>query len=68
MNKIIKKEKILVDVTKIDKIAKAANCHKAAVYNALAYRSNSRLAGEIRTIALNRYGGIVTKVPTLIKA
>lgn len=67
MNKIVKVTKILVDKPKIAKIAKEAGCKEVCVYNALAYRSNSRLAGDIRTLAINRYGGLKAKIPMLIK-
>lgn len=66
MSKVVKIEKILVDKAKILKIAEKLGCGRVAVYNALAYRSNSELANSIRSIALNQYGGVKTKVPIVI--
>ena len=42
----------------VDKIAKAMRCTPSAVYNALAYRSESELANSIRQQALLFYGGV----------
>lgn len=67
MNKIVNKTKILVERSKINKIAKAMGCRETAVYNALAYRTNSQMAGDIRSLAINRYGGLKTEIPTLVK-
>lgn len=67
MNKIVKKERILVDRTKFSKIMTRAKCGEAAVYNALAYRTNSDLAAKIRKLALEQFGGILVKEPKVIK-
>lgn len=66
MNKVVKIEKILIDKDKIPKIMKIFGCGKATVYNALAYRSNSQQAQDIRSCALNRYGAEPVKVPQLV--
>lgn len=67
MTRLIKKERILIDPSKIDKIMDSVGCHKAAVYNALAYRSNSKLAEDIRDMAINRYGGVIIKESKLVR-
>lgn len=67
MDKIIYKPKILVRNSKIPFIAKTAGCHVAMVYNALAYRTNTELARNIRAITKNLYGGIrVSRFPELL--
>lgn len=67
MDKIIYKPKILVRSSKIDAIAKTAGCNVAMVYNALAYRTNTELARNIRAITKNLYGGLlVKKYPELL--
>lgn len=63
MKKVVKIEKILIDKDKIPKIMKIFGCGKATVYNALAYRSNSQQAQDIRSFALNRYGAEKHKMP-----
>lgn len=67
MDKIVKKLKILVDLDKISKLAEKNGCHTTCVYNALAYRTNSKKAGEIRKMALERFGGEIVKVPMRVK-
>ena len=66
MKKVVKIEKILIDKDKIPKIMKIFGCCKSTVYNALAYRSNSQQAQDIRSCALNRYGAEPVKVPQLV--
>lgn len=61
MDKIIYKPKILVRNSKIPFIAKTAKCHVAVVYNALAFRTNTELARNIRAITKNLYGGLLVK-------
>ena len=61
MDKIIYKPKILVRNSKIPLIAKTAKCHVAVVYNALAFRTNTELARNIRAITKNLYGGLLVK-------
>mgnify|MGYP000566726865 CR=1 FL=1 len=63
MKKVVKIEKILIDKDKIPKIMEIFGCGKATVYNALAYRSNSQQAQDIRSFALNRYGAEKHKLP-----
>lgn len=67
MNKIAKKERILVEKSKISKIMSVTGCGQAAVYNALAFRTNSKLAGDIRNLALNRFGGVKVKEQKLVR-
>ena len=66
MNKVVKIERILIDKDKIPKIMRIFGCGKTTVYNALAYRSNSQQAQEIRSCALYRYGAEPVKVPQLV--
>jgi len=66
MNKIIKKERILVERSKILKIMKEAGCGQAAVYNALSFKTDSKLADKVRNLALNRFGGIRVKEAKLV--
>lgn len=59
MVKTRKIKKILVNGPEIvDRIASQAGCRKVTVYNALAYRSNSKMAQDIRDMALKRFGGV----------
>lgn len=67
MNKLVKKERILVDRLKIPKIMDAAGCGQSAVYNALSFRTNSKLAGDIRNMALNRFGGVKVREQILVR-
>lgn len=53
-----KKKIIVVPVGCVQKIAKANNCGKSLVYNALNYNSNSDMAQIIRKQALDLYGGV----------
>ena len=54
MDKVLYKPKILI--------------RRSAVYNAIAYRSNSDLSKSIRKVATSKYGGIkVDKYPELIE-
>lgn len=66
MKKVVKIEKILIDKDKIPKIMKIFGCGKATVYNALAYRSNSQQAQDIRSCALYKYGAEPVQVPQLV--
>lgn len=63
MVKIAKIQKILIDEDKIPKLMKDFECCEATVYNAIAFRSNSKKAVEIRNKACNRYGGEIVKIP-----
>ncbi len=68
MDKIVFKPKILIRKSKIGKIAKTVGCCDAAVYAAIAFKTNSKLAVDIREVATNRYGGIlVKKYPELVE-
>lgn len=59
-------KKIIVVARKnIDVLAKVTRSSETTVYNALAYRSDSEKAQEIRRLALSSYGGIETKRPVL---
>jgi len=53
-----RKKIITVPAGCVQKIAKANNCHKSLVYNALNYSSNSKKALIIRKQALELYGGV----------
>lgn len=57
---MIKKKVISVAQDKIPSLQKAHKASRSAVYNALAYRSNSAQAQLIRKNALEFYGGVVT--------
>lgn len=56
-----KRKKIIqIPPENVQKLQKAFNCSRVTVYNALAYRSESDKAKNIRMVALNSYGGIET--------
>lgn len=57
---IRRKKFIQVPPGAVEKICKALNCKKTAVYDALNYTSDSNLAETIRDEALNYYGGVKT--------
>lgn len=60
---MIQKKKIIkVPTNCILQIAKSHGVTRAAVYNALGYRSNSEQAGVIRKEAMELYGGIKADV------
>lgn len=63
MVKIAKIQKILVDDDKIPKLIRDFGCSRATVYNAIAFRTNSKQAELIRDQACNRYGGELVRVP-----
>ena len=44
----------------VDKICKAVRCRRTAVYDALAFKTNSELANLIRNTAISTYGGVKT--------
>ena len=67
MVKIAKIQKILIDEDKIPKLIKDFGCSRASVYNAIAFRTNSKLSEKIRNQACNRYGGQLVKVPVKIR-
>lgn len=55
-----KKKIIQVPPENVEKLMKAMRCSRSAVFNALAFRSDSEMAKSIRSQALNAYGGIET--------
>lgn len=55
-----KKKVITVPRGAVDGIRRSLNVDRATVYNALAYRSNSETAQQIRRLATSTYGGIET--------
>ena len=63
---MVRKKKIIMVPTKnIPLLAKALNVSKVTVWNALAFRSESENAQQIRRLALSAYGGVET-VKTLL--
>lgn len=66
MSKIIKTKKILVSPVGIQRLMDAWGCSKPTVYNALSYRSKSKLASDIRNTAINSCGGIEKTIPVMI--
>ena len=55
-----KKQIIQVPRENVEKLAKSMQVSKVAVWNALAYRSDSDNAKRIRQLALSDYGGMKT--------
>lgn len=56
-----KRKKIIqVPHGNVEKMCKAFRCKKTAVYDALAFRTNSELSNTIRQSALTFYGGVQT--------
>lgn len=55
-----KKKIIQVPRKNVDALAKAMGCKNVTVWNALAFRSDSENAQQIRRLALSTYGGIET--------
>ena len=55
-----RKKIIQVPPKNVELLAKAMNVGKVTVWNALAYRSDSENAQQIRRLALSAYGGIET--------
>ena len=55
-----KKKIIQVPRKSVDLLAKAMNVSEITVWNALAFRSDSDNAQQIRRLALSAYGGIET--------
>lgn len=56
-----------MDVDKIPNLMKKFGCGRAAVYNALAFRSYSQQAADIRSYALNFLGAEKVKVPQIVR-
>lgn len=55
-----RKKFIQIPPENVQKLQKSFNCSRVAVYNALAYRSESDRAKAIRDVAKTTYGGIET--------
>lgn len=51
---------IMVPHGNVDKMCKAFNCRKTAVYDALKFNTDSELAKSIRRDAIAIYGGVQT--------
>ena len=66
MTRALKLQKILMPVDGIKKLQLDYGVSKVMVYRALKYGSNSELAKAIRRDAVEKYGGVDTKVPTLV--
>lgn len=63
---VLKQKKIKVSRTSLDTLAAMFGCTETKVYNALAFRSNSESAEQIRREALQNYGGKeVTEIKVL---
>lgn len=58
---MVRRKKIIqVPFGTIEKICRDMNCRKTAVYDALNYSTDSKLANIIREKAISVYGGIKT--------
>lgn len=58
---MIQRKKIIqVPPGSVEKMCKAFRCRRTAVYDALAFKTNSELANIIRQNALSTYGGVQT--------
>lgn len=55
-----KKKIIQVPPENVELLANATKCSKVTVWNALAFRSESETAQQVRRLALSVYGGIET--------
>lgn len=66
MARALKLQKILVPVGVVKNLQHDYGVSKVLVYRALKYGSNSELAKAIRHDAVEKYGGVDTKVPTLV--
>lgn len=56
-----KRKKIIqVPPGNIEKLCKAMRCKRTAVYDALAFKTDSELANSIRHNAITLYGGVQT--------
>lgn len=60
--KVMARKKKIIQVPRknVDLLAKAVNVGQVTVWNALAFRSDSDNAQQIRRLALSSYGGIET--------
>lgn len=58
---MVQRKKIIqVPPGSVEKMCKAFRCRRTAVYDALAFKTNSELANIIRQNALSTYGGVQT--------
>ena len=58
---MIKRKKIIqVPPGTVEKMCKAFRCRRTAVYDALAFKTDSELANLIRQNAISVYGGVQT--------
>lgn len=55
-----KKQIIQVPPGNVERLCKAMRCKRTAVYDALAFKTNSELANLIRQNAIASYGGVKT--------
>jgi hypothetical protein len=57
----MKRKKIIqIPPRTIPQLVRFSGCSRAAVYNALAYKSHSDMAKEIRKNAIEKFGGVET--------
>ncbi|WP_308277325.1 hypothetical protein [Prevotella sp.] len=63
MAKLINKTKIIVPKEQISVLMNRFGYKKTAIYNALAYRSHSSVAQNIRKMALDSLGGRKVRLP-----
>ena len=63
MAKLINKTKIIVPKEQLSVLMNRFGYKKVAVYNALAYRSQSSVAQKIRKMALDSLGGRKVRLP-----
>lgn len=66
MAKLRKKKIIQVPPGNVEKICKLLRCRRTAVYDALAFKTNSELANSIRQTAIDNYGGVHTSKLVMI--
>lgn len=66
MARALKLQKILVPVGCVSNLQQDYGVSKVMVYRALKYASNSDKAKAIRRDAVEKYGGVEAKVPTLV--
>lgn len=66
MARALKLQKILVPTGCIGSLQRDYGVSKVMVYRALKYASNSDKAKAIRRDAVEKYGGVEAKVPTLV--
>ena len=58
---MVKRKRVIqVPPGTVDKLCKAFRCKRTAVYDALAFNSDSELANIIRQNAVSMYGGVQT--------